>query len=94
MKLTIEQTNNGFILSWEEEVIVNESALSTIDFSINPKETHTEKEVIEGDESDGGDKEAIERLLYRVAEFFGIQYEKYGENNLNISWNKKGHKLE
>lgn len=92
MKLTIEQTNNGYILSWQEEGLERRPSLSAI------SETYPEtlvfreqKEVIEGDEEDN---KVIEKLLYRVAEFFGAPYEKYGENNLNISWNKKGHKLE
>ena len=50
-----------------------------------------EKEVIE--ESDT-EKKTISRLLYRIAEFFGDSYDKYGKENLRISWNKKGRKID
>ncbi|HCP08534.1 MAG TPA: hypothetical protein DIT25_01915 [Candidatus Moranbacteria bacterium] len=48
------------------------------------------KEVIEeGDD----EKETMKRLLERVAEYFGIRYDKFAEDNLSITWNKKGRKL-
>jgi hypothetical protein len=48
------------------------------------------KEVIEeGDD----EKETMTRLLERVAEYFGIQHDKFAKDNLNITWNKKGRKL-
>lgn len=39
------------------------------------------------------ENETMTRLLERVGEYFGSHYDKYAENNLNITWNKKGHKL-
>ena len=48
------------------------------------------KEVIEEDDEE---KETMTQLLERIAEYFGIRYDKYSADNLNIAWNKKGHKL-
>ena len=51
----------------------------------------TNREVIE-DSVD--ERESLERLLYKVAEKFGEPYLKYSETNLNITWDKKGDKVE
>ena len=51
----------------------------------------TEKEVIEENDTE---KKTMSRLLYRIAEFFGDNYDKYGKENLKISWNKKGSKVD
>ena len=45
-------------------------------------------------EDTGDEKDCISRLLYRVAEWAGCDYQKYGSENLNITFDKKGHKLE
>ena len=73
--LQIQQGENGFICSWEEEQ--GDGKLQIL------------REVIE----ETGEVNVIERLLYFAAEHFGVQYDKYGKENLNITWNKKGHKL-
>jgi hypothetical protein len=41
-----------------------------------------------------GEKEALEKLLYAIAEALGITYDKWKDNNLNITFNKKGSKME
>lgn len=71
-KVEIEKIDNGYILSWKEE--------------IENGTFRTEKEVIEEDDTE---KETMSRLLHRIAEFFGDNYDKYGAGNLKISWNKK-----
>jgi hypothetical protein len=48
------------------------------------------KDVIEEERDE---KETIKRLLEKIAEYFGVHYDKYAKDNLNILWNKKGHKL-
>ena len=40
------------------------------------------------------DGECIKRLLEKVAEHFGVAYNKFSANNLNITFDKKGHKVE
>jgi ribulose bisphosphate carboxylase small subunit len=46
--------------------------------------------VIEGDT----DKEALKKMLEAVAEYSGVMYDKYGKENLRISFDKKGHKID
>lgn len=41
---------------------------------------------------DAGSDSIIE-LLKLVNEFVGIPYDKFSENNINIQFNKKGHKV-
>ena len=78
MELKIEETNNGFILIWEEE---REDGTPRV-----------MKEVIEEDEF-GDEKISMSKLLEKVSDFFGITYDKWGAENLNIKWDKKGHKI-
>lgn len=77
-ELKIEKTENGFILSHKEEIDDNEVKIV--------------KEVVE--EVNDDEKEAMTKLLERVTEYFGIQYDKYAKDNLEITWNKKGHSTE
>lgn len=49
------------------------------------------KEVLEDDE---GEKETMTRLLERVSDYFGIGYDKFEADNLKITWDKKGHKID
>lgn len=44
--------------------------------------------------SDDDEKEACKRLLEFVAEHFGFMHDKFAEDNLRISWDKKGRKIE
>ena len=79
MKLEIEKISNGFLLSWEEE--------------IEDRVFRNEKETIEETDNPNGEKEAMTKLLYRISDYFGVSYDKWKENNLKISWNKKGSKM-
>lgn len=45
-------------------------------------------------ENEGTDKEAMTKLLTKIAEHFGESYNKYSKENINITWDKKGHKVE
>lgn len=38
--------------------------------------------------------EAMARMLEKVAEYFGYQYDKFGSENLEISFTGKGHKVD
>jgi hypothetical protein len=44
------------------------------------------------DEDDN--KVGMTELLTKVAEHFGYCYDKWSENNLSITWNNRGHKLQ
>ncbi len=76
-ELKIEKIENGYVLSHNEEI--EDGKFKTI------------KEVVE--EKGDDERETMTRLLERVAEYFGIQYDKFAADNLNITWNKKGRKL-
>jgi len=82
MELKIEKTNNGFILIWEEEW--------------EDGTPHVTKEVIEENDLENSfidsEKVTMSKLLERVSDFFGITYDKWSKENLNIKWNKRGHK--
>lgn len=39
------------------------------------------------------DEETMTRMLTAVAEHFGYNYDKFSDKNLNISFDKKGHKV-
>lgn len=54
-------------------------------------EEDTEEILIE-DQDD--EREAMIKMLEEVAEHFGFFYDKWGKENLNISFNKKGYKCD
>lgn len=53
-----------------------------------------EVEVIEEEAGEEAENESLKRLLERIAELTGYQYDKFGKENLNITFDKKGHKVE
>lgn len=53
-----------------------------------------EEEIIEVVEETDDENEAIIKLLYRTAEILGFRYDKFSDTNLNINFNRKGHKLD
>ncbi len=53
--------------------------------------TDDDCEVIEDDTDDG--KEAMTKLLNRIADYFGFNYDGFSDSNLNIKWNLKGDEL-
>lgn len=42
---------------------------------------------------DGDEKPAFIMLVHKLAEELGFNYDKFAENNLEVSFNKKGHKI-
>lgn len=82
-KFTIEKVNNGFII--RDYIYVDDNEDGSPKFEENV-------EVIETESLD--DKEELEKMLSIIAEKLGYQYDKWSEENLNIQFNKKGHKLE
>ena len=44
-------------------------------------------------EDSGDEHDLFRRLLERVADHFGYEYNKYGFENLNIKFDKTGHKV-
>jgi hypothetical protein len=68
MKLIIEQTKNGFILSGK----------------FNDDLMNQQKIVIEEEEKENSDLEAMEKLLWQIKEYFGVYYSKHNKKNLVI----------
>jgi len=80
-ELLITKAENGFILEHE--------------YQFDDNKVKAEYTLIEGDDSCiEGEEDMFRRLLEEVADFFGLQYNKFESNNLNIKFDKKGHKLE
>lgn len=80
--MEIAQTDNGYILQeyfWEDSTKSGEKIIGSNTF------------VFEEDYND--DKKSLIDLLFKVAETLGFSYDKYGKENLNITFDKKGHKL-
>ena len=44
-------------------------------------------------ECSGNEKETMTKVFEWVADQFGLSYEKFGSENLSISWDGKGHKV-
>ena len=77
MELKIKKIKNAFVVEWKEEIEENKFT--------------TYQEAIVDNFND--EKEEMKSLLYWVAEFFGVSYDKWSKGNLNILYNKKGSKL-
>lgn len=77
-ELIIKRAENGYIL---EKVFLYEE----------PDDYHSELIVI----SDDGitENKSLKKLLLSVAEWAGYHYDKYSDNNIEISFDGKGHKL-
>jgi len=41
-----------------------------------------------------GEEDCLKRMLLAVADHFGFHYDRYGRENINITFDRKGHKVE
>lgn len=83
-EIKIRKADNGFILTeryWDGD---------NIEEGLKIKEEIIEEVIEEADD----EKEALKRLLLLVAEKFGYMEDKYGKENLRISFDGKGRKVE
>jgi len=87
--MEIEKSKTIEIAKLDNGYIVKVNILEDIDENQNRKYSENEEIIEEEDE-----KKALVRLLYLIAEKTGYIYNKYGEENLNITFDKKGSKLE
>jgi hypothetical protein len=85
-EMNIKKIKNGFIV----EMHSDEESLPVIEV-IEEIETASDGELFRTNDEE---KMALGKLLIRVAEYFGMQYDKFSNNNLSITFNKKGGKLE
>lgn len=90
-RLNIIKADNGFILEAPRDESTDEVERIEIDRQVI-EETY---ETGEADryETDDTEKIAMARMLETVAEHFGMIYQKYDKNNLNIKFNLRGSKV-
>jgi len=86
--ITIRQIDNGFLIEskYPEMDMDAEIHAITVD-NISDDE-------IKNFKVNNEDKICIARLLNRINDLIGISYDKFGKKNLNITFDKKGHKVE
>jgi len=77
-KIEIKTTDNGYIVSVRYKD--HESQNCEMTYAV---------EEIAGDE-----QETVSKLLLKIASLLGFEYDKFSENNINISFDRKGHKLQ
>lgn len=77
-KCEVIKAENGYVIRSEEE-------------SENEEE-YKKIETIAIENED--EKEAFTGMALKLADYFGLHYDKYGSENLNVLFNKKGHKLD
>jgi len=79
-KLTITSCENGFIL--KDEYIDSKGDKDTCN------------SVIQANDEFVDDVDTLTKLLHAVNDVFGMSYDKFGKDNLKVSYDLKGHKLE
>ena len=75
--LKIEKAENGYIIT--TYIWMDDDEKGNRIYQEN-------KELVVGDDN-------LKDLLERIAEWSGYLYDKFGTNNINITFDKKGHKL-
>ena len=77
-ELKIVEAENGYILSFD--VLMDEDGRMELCQNVI--------------EENGDTNDLFRRLLENVAEHFGMEYNKWKSDNLNITFDKKGHECE
>lgn len=80
----IQKVGNGYIIYQTSLYEINDKGVKIF---------HTETEVLEED-AEEDDKQCLKILLEKVAECCGYSYDKFGKENISITFDKKGHKVE
>ena len=50
--------------------------------------------ISESEFEDDCDREVIRHTMLKAAEWMGVNYDKYGKDNIDIRFDKKGHKVD
>ena len=92
-KVNITKAENGFIMSWKENLDDNTTVIRR---HVSEETYYYDSEYLMYEELQGVDSEkvAFTRMVYALADHFGFTYNKYGSDNLKITWDSKGEKLE
>lgn len=85
----IEKIENGFLATYKTEY--NDGTLKQERFCF---EEEFNDEIFEEYKTNDNEKIAFSKMCKWLCEYFGIQYEKYRNDNLNIKWNKEGYKYD
>lgn len=84
--ITIKQIDNGFIIESKYQ------EMDTKIYAVTENDITTEEDDMYKTRDEA--KVCTGKLLYKLSELLGFDYDKFSEENLNITWNKKGHKVE
>jgi len=84
--ITIKKIDNGFLIESKYPEVDVEIHAITVD---NISDNEIEKFKVNDE-----DKICIARLLDKINDLIGVSYDKFGKENLNITFDKKGHKVE
>lgn len=82
MQVNIKKVENGYIVRYSDKMEI------VISDDVNNKDN------IEYFKTSDSAQIALGKMLYEIADYFGNIYQKYQKNNLNITFDKIGHKLE
>ena len=89
-ELRVVQGRNGYSISWKEYTDDN-NQIDYIEFfqesSLRDNEFEPELKNITDEQH------CFTKLVYALAEHFSLGYDKFSEDNLKITWDKKGDKL-
>lgn len=94
-KCEVTKADNGFILSWQEETL--EPGETKNSYQVFQEEFIFDDDVNADEDLKGindEEKVAFAKLVHGLANHFGIEYNKYGEENLRVTFDKKGHKID
>jgi hypothetical protein len=76
--ISIEEVDNGYIVTRH---------------NYNKEERTVDPEIFVVEDTDY-DNEALKKVLLQVAELLGCTYDRWGSENINITFDQKGHKAE
>ena len=89
-EVKVKRGENGFSMTSEEEI--DEGVKKEVSKFF--QETYLRDETFEPELKDVTDEQyAFTKLVYELADFFDLGYNKFEKNNLQITWDKRGHKI-
>jgi hypothetical protein len=84
--IIIKQIDNGFVIESKYP------EMDTQVYAVTENDITTEENDLY--KTTDEEKVCIAKLLKKINELIGIDYDKWDKENLNITWDKPGHKIE
>ena len=84
---SIEKVENGFLATYEAEY--DDGSPRTEKFVF---EQSYDEDLKEEYKTLDNEKIALAKMIKWLSEYFGYSYDKYSKENLNIAWDKAGHR--